>query len=63
MLNEVGIIVTVYAVKTNSHYITSGRLKRKSVSKKDIERIKFIDSCDFSISVDKENKTIHVNKQ
>lgn len=55
--------MTVYAVKTNSHYITSGRLKRKSVSKKDIERIKFIDSCGFSISVDKENKTIHVNKQ
>lgn len=38
MLNEVGIIVTVYAVKTNSPYITSGRLKRKSVSKKDIKR-------------------------
>lgn len=55
--------MTVYAVKTNSLYITSGRLKRKSVSKKDIERIKFTDSCDFSISVDKENKTIHVDKQ
>lgn len=52
------------AMKPNSPFVTSKTLKRTPASKENIERVKFMDSHNFSFDIDKNNQIkIQVSKK
>ena len=56
--------MNAYAIKPNSLFVASRPLKRTSASKENIERIKLMESHDFSFDILEDNKVeIKVTKK